>query len=278
MELKRPLPPGRTYEQVKNHYLVEKAIADRLKKANCEERKQIYATMYDELFARVPDHPRLTIREDKQLTRAGIKSKQVLVRKFLTPSMIFLEIAPGDCIFAEEIAQYCRQVYAIDISDQRSKQDKCPDNFRLIVYDGYDQTDIAEGSIDLAFSDQLIEHIHPEDTKLHFQLVNRLLKKGGKYLFRTPHWLNGPCDVSRYFSDEPEGFHLKEWKYHEIIRLVKETGYSKLRTYWNAKQLIVRMPYLYFAIAEKVLGSFPKKYTKSVARYFVPSICCAAIK
>lgn len=60
MELLRPLPPHRTRKQVENHYLVEKAIAERLKAASREERRLIYSTTYDELFARVPDHPRLT--------------------------------------------------------------------------------------------------------------------------------------------------------------------------------------------------------------------------
>lgn len=62
MKLKHPPPPGRTEEQLRNHYLVEKSIAERLKRANREERKRIYREMYDELFRKVPDHPRLTRR------------------------------------------------------------------------------------------------------------------------------------------------------------------------------------------------------------------------
>jgi hypothetical protein len=62
MELRESLAPDRSYEQVLNHYLVEKAIADKLKEANREERKLIYETMYDELFEKVPDHPRLKRR------------------------------------------------------------------------------------------------------------------------------------------------------------------------------------------------------------------------
>ena len=40
MELKLPLPPNRTYEQIRNHYEVEKAIVERLKSANREEQKK----------------------------------------------------------------------------------------------------------------------------------------------------------------------------------------------------------------------------------------------
>ena len=52
MKLKRPLPLNRSFSQVRNHYLVEKAIAKRLKQASREERKLIYATMYDDLFSK----------------------------------------------------------------------------------------------------------------------------------------------------------------------------------------------------------------------------------
>ena len=54
----------RTPEQLRHHYEVERELADRLRSASREERKQLYAGVYDELFRRVPDHPQLTWRED----------------------------------------------------------------------------------------------------------------------------------------------------------------------------------------------------------------------
>src|SRR6266540_1639280 len=117
MKLRKPLPPNRSFEQVRNHYLVEKAIAERLKKASCEERKLIYATMYDDLFNQVPDHPRLTQRNNSRLTRTANKSKLELVSEFLNKSSVFVEFAPGDCRFAMEVTKYVKNVYAIDISD-----------------------------------------------------------------------------------------------------------------------------------------------------------------
>src|SRR5262245_59143349 len=183
MKLRKPLPPDRSFEQVRNHYLVEKAIAERLKKASREERKLIYATMYGDLFNQVPDHPRLTQRNDEQLTRAANKSKLEIVSDFLNKSNVFVEFAPGDCRFAIEVAKYVKNVYAVDISDQRSQTDDMPKNFRLIEYDGYSLKEIEENSVDIIFSYNLIEHLHPEDTELHFELAYHILKHGGKYVF-----------------------------------------------------------------------------------------------
>lgn len=223
-KLRMPAPPDRNVEQLWHHYLVEKEIASKLKSATREERKTIYCTMYNELFSRVPDHPRLTRRESEAQTQKAIQAQMAFVHEFLSPSYVFAEFAAGDCRFSMEIAAHCKKVYAIDISDQRGMTD-CPKNFELIIYDGYD-LNLEDASVDLVYSNQLIEHFHPEDTELHFRLVNRVLKKGGKYVFRTPHAYTGPHDISKYFSEHPDGFHLKEWTYHEIWGILKKTGFS----------------------------------------------------
>ncbi len=278
MKLLKPLPPGRSFEQIKNHYLVEKSIAERLKKSNREDRADILATMYDELFSKVPDHPRITRRKSEKLTSLANQRKYSVISKFINESDLFVEFAPGDCRFAFEVAKKVKYYYGVDISDQHNPADKIPDNFILIVYDGYNLEQLESNSIDIVFSDQLIEHLHLEDTKLHFELVHRILKPGGKYVFRTPHLLTGPHDVSQYFSYEPECFHLKEWTYTEIKTMLIESKYSGFHTYWNAKGLNIRLPNFYFAICEMILGNIPKKYIRSVARYLIPTLCGVAIK
>lgn len=102
--LRRSLPANRTIDQVTNHYLVEKAIADRLRTVDRAERKRIYATMYDELFAKVPDHPRLARRSSETLTNAANDKKWSVAGGFLHSSDVFLEFGPGDCKFAVKAA------------------------------------------------------------------------------------------------------------------------------------------------------------------------------
>jgi len=278
MKLKRTLPKDRSFKQIQNHYLVEKALAEKLKKANREERKLIYATMYDELFSKVPDHTRLTRRDSEEQTLASNKTKFSLVKNFINKSTVFAEFAPGDCKFAMEVAKQVKHVYAMDISNQFNSADILPDNFTMIVFDGYNIEDIKENSIDIIFSDQLIEHIHPEDTEHHFKLAYNLLKKGGKYIFRTPQYHSGPHDISGYFSDEPEGFHLKEWTYIEIKQLLRDLNYSRLSSYWYGKGIRVAMPYLYFETTEKILDLLPKKHIQTLAKYLIPQITVVAEK
>ncbi len=258
--------------------MVETAIAGRFKGSTREERKLLYATMYDELFRQVPDHPRLTRRNDEQLTQRANRIKLALVNRFLDKSVLFAEFAPGDCKFAFEVAKHVKWIHGIDISDQSDPADSVPENFNLIIYDGYDLKEINRISFDIVFSDQLIEHFHPEETRLHFELIHRILKVGGKYIFRTPHSFSGPHDISAFFSDEPEGFHLKEWTYIELRKMIMDLNYSKFHTYFSIKRISFRVPYSCFAIFEKIIGLLPKRYMRVAATIFFRSIVAVAIK
>lgn len=278
MELKLPLPPGRTYEQIKNHYEVEKAIAARLISASREERKKIYAGMYNELFAKIPDHSRLTRREDETKTRRVNRTKLALVRGDVDKSTVFAEFAPGDCRFVMEIAPFVKQAIGIDISDQRNPSDPVPGNFTLIVYDGYDLGIIPDDSMDILFSDQLVEHFHPEDTVLHFQTAHRILKKGGKYIFRTPHAFSGPHDISKYFSDTPQGFHLKEWTYTGIRPVLIQAGFGRITSRMLRKRVSFWLPFGYFTLCERVLGRFPHQKITGLAEKLIHEIIIVAVK
>jgi SAM-dependent methyltransferase len=273
-----PLPSGRTLAQLRHHYTVEKSIAVRLKAASREGRKLIYRTMYDELFREVPDHPRLTQRADPDSTAIANAEKLGMVRSLLTKSTLFVEIAPGDCMFARELAPSVREAIGIDISDQRDHAISFPDNCRLVIYDGYDTREVPDDSVDVAFSFQFIEHLHPEETKDHFLFVRRLLKPSGTYVFCTPHRLAGPYDISRYFSEEPQGFHLKEWSFTELKVLLESVGFSQVSAYWYAKQLRIRVPFTCFSLVERLLGSFPKRWTRHLAGVLLPKVIVMAAK
>ena len=276
--LKQPLPVDRTYEQLLNHYLVEKKLADKLKASNRESRKEIYSSMYDELFQKVPDHPRLTCRDSLEQSAYWNKVKYSLVRRHVRGDTVFLEFAPGDCQFAYKIADTVREVFAVDISDQRSHREQVPDNFKLIVYDGYNLPEIKLNSIDIVFSFQLIEHLHHEDAGSHFELVQKILKPGGKYVFQTPHALSGPYDVSKYFSEIAEGFHLKEWTYREMKALVLKSGFSSFLPRLSTAGIDIAMPFSYFSGLEKLLEQYPGRHRRFISKRLIPMLYAVVIK
>lgn len=277
MQLRKPLPSNRSYDQVFNHYQVEKRLASKLKQADRRARTEIYSTMYDELFSKVPDHPRLTKRNDEAESRKKVGHRLAFIKRFLKKDEVFVEFASGDGRLLKEAAQHCGKAIGVDISDQRDSNEHFPDNVDVIVYDGYDLSSISNDSVDFIFSDQLIEHLHEEDVELHFKTIKRILKKGGAYAFRTPHAFCGPHDVSQYFSDSPECFHLKEWKFKDV-KAIERIGFTRVKYYWSAKNIHVRMPRLYFMALESLLSNINSYKMRNIVQLFLPSVTCVLSK
>ena len=269
MKLKKKLPENRNLEQVRKHFEIEKSIAEKIKRANREERKKIFPVMYHELFTKVPDHPRLS---KTKITDTNNQTLQFL-KKYLNDSTIYVEFGPGDCQLASTVCKYTKKVIAVDISDQKKDRSSLPSNFELIIYDGFDLK-MERNSVDVVFSDQFIEHLHPEDVEYHFQLVKRILRDNGLYIFRTPHAYFGPHDISKFFSDEPEGFHLKEWTHSEIEEILKEVNFTSWDGFWRINNKLnkeyIKIHFGYFKIAEAMLKGLPKKPQRKVSRLFLP--------
>ena len=111
--------------------------------------------------------------------------------------------------WASELAKYVQRVYAIDVSDEISGKTKLPHNCNLILSDGT-SIPVDPGSVDIAYSNQLMEHLHPDDAVEQLYHIHEALKPGGMYICITPNRLCGPHDISRSFDDTPRGFHLRE--------------------------------------------------------------------
>jgi len=268
---------GRSVAEIREHYEVEKELAARLLATPRAERGRAYQELYDELFRRIPHHPQLRTKTTPAQRAREIAQPLAFLARFATPTSTYLEIGPGDCALAFAMADRVAQVVGVDVSEEITRVGAAPPNFRLIISDGT-SVPLPAGSVDLAFSDQLIEHFHPDDTVEHFKLVRRLLKPGGVYVFRTPHRIHGPADVSRYFSDEPQGFHLKEWTYGEIGPALRNAGFSSWRGYWSAKGWRVRLPHAYFTTVEKVVPRLPTLLGRKIARILLPNLVAAGVK
>ena len=254
----------RTPNQLREHYEIERKLANKLLNASKEERGHLYSTLYDELYRRVPNHPQLT-RKESNLSYVSACRKMLLLRRFLTSDSKFLEIGPGDCILSFEVAKHVKKVYAIDVSEEITRTKKSPQNFELIISDGCD-IPVPENSIDIAYSNNLMEHLHPEDAFDQLRNIYRALTDGGKYLCITPNCLSGPHDISRYFSNRATGFHLKEYTVTELSQLFQSVGFRRLRTYIGSDAISIRFPMFSVELCEKTIGLLPFLLRKRISR------------
>jgi SAM-dependent methyltransferase len=219
--------------------------------------------MYDELFREVPDHPRLLSKgasSDERERDIGWDLAQL--RPYLKPGCTFLEIGAGDCALSVRVAATARHVYAVEICDQT--REALPDNVELVISDGQ-SVPVPAGSADLAFSDQLMEHLHPEDAMAQLRNIHRALKPGGVYFCITPNSLYGPSDISAYFDDVARGFHLREYTLREVRAIFAEAGFPKTHAYVGARGWFVRCPRVLLEGLEVVLGFLPARLRRRIA-------------
>jgi SAM-dependent methyltransferase len=261
--------PSRSTEQIRQHYLIEKELASRLRTAGKEERRHLYGEVYDELFRRVPDHPQLALKHQVP-TSAGARQTEVdyrlaFLRNYLNPELTYLEIGPGDCSLAIEVARLVRRVYAVDVSEEIAKDVVLPDNFELIISDGCN-IPVPENSINIAYSDQLMEHLHPDDAMDQLQNIYRALAPGGVYICITPNRLSGPHDVSQYFDDVATGFHLKEYTLTELSRIFRSVGFREFQVLVGARGSHLRVPRILPQALEFLLESVGGRFGRKVAR------------
>lgn len=256
---------NRTIEQIKEHYEIEKALANQLKQASKEERRHLYSSLYDEMFQRVPLHPQLTRKASSQETALYLAGQMSFIKPFLSPSATFLEIGPGDCSLSFEVAKFVEKIYGVDVSDEITRSLKVPLNFQLIISDG-SNIPIAPDSVDIAYSNQLMEHLHAEDAFDQLQNIYQALSPGGVYICITPNRLNGPHDVSGYFDEIATGFHLKEYTTSELGSLFRKTGFSQVRAHIGARGKYISLPIFPIFCCETLLSILPKSLRRTIAK------------
>ena len=148
------------------------------------------------------------------------------------------------------------------ISDQH--QGELPANVAVVLTDGRG-IDVPPASVDLAFSDQVMEHLHPDDAGEQLRNIHRALKPGGVYLCVTPNRVYGPSDVSAFFEDEPRGFHLREYTLREIREVFRAAGFVRFHTYVGARGWFVRVPAFVVRATEIALLALPAPLRRRVA-------------
>jgi SAM-dependent methyltransferase len=222
----------RPLDEIEEQYHLEKALARRLLDAPADERAKTYAVVYDELFERFPNHPQLHLDPKDRIRQ--VESRLALVSRFLRPTDCVMEIGAGDCAFSERVATVVRRVVAVDVSAAITTKDRSCPNLEVVLNHGTD-IPVEPGSIDLAFSDQLMEHLHPDDAETQLRNIRRALRPGGLYVCLTPNRCTGPWDVSRFFDEVACGFHLREYGTADVDRQFRRAGFTRLRYYIGGK-------------------------------------------
>lgn len=251
----KTIPPewGLDWDQLRQIYEVETELASQLKQANPSERKKMYSPVYEEYFRKLPFHPQITIKKNPKLQRNRVSFQLRQILPFSNSSKTLMEIGAGDCSLSIAASNYFNTVYALEVSAEMIGNVDFPQNVKSILFDGFD-IPLASESIDVAYSNQLMEHLHPDDAEDQLKSIYRVLKKKGVYICITPNRISGPSDISWWFTDKPVGFHLKEYSAVDLKKVFKLAGFPKVIGYSiiKGKKIDIPFPAIRFieAIAE----------------------------
>lgn len=262
--LKKFKKTQRTLRDLRRQYEIEKRLAAKLRHALPDERRGLYSEVYDELYASVPAL-KTELADSRQ---HGLKVQLRTLKPFIGKNLKFLEIGPGDCSLSVAVAPSVKRSFAVDVSEEvrDSWQDAWPKNLTFIKSDGIDLP-VSSASVDLAYSHQLMEHLHPDDAADQLKQIFRSLRPGGKYLCVTPNKFYGPSDISGFFDDKASGLHLKEYTNRELMKLFSSVGFVRIRILAGAGGYHIRLPVSAATWLESLLDLLPRRLVRSISGY-----------
>lgn len=247
---------------IKDHYELEKKLASKLMNSTKEERGKLYNEVYDEIYTKVPYLLPMQIEVSKEKMNNDLR----FVKHFINKNTKYLELGPGNCLFAFAICKIAESVTAVDVSEKVTENKNVPQNFHLVISDGT-SIPVPPNSIDIAYSNQLMEHLHPDDAIEQLKNIYQALSKNGLYICRTPNRLSGPHDISKYFDEVATGFHLKEYTGIELMNIMKKVGFKKFKFLFSFKGFTITIPQWKMALIENIISKLPKNIKHKIASF-----------
>jgi 2-polyprenyl-3-methyl-5-hydroxy-6-metoxy-1,4-benzoquinol methylase len=276
-----------TAEQMLYHWNSERQLRRELLAAPAESRWQAF----DEGYSR--HYRELTWLQQPSPTTCNWQEWLDLVGQ---PAKKIFEIGSGRGALIKALAAAGHECTATEITRERGERWVEHTNIRWHTTDGVHLERFEPaGSYDVVVSNQVIEHMHPDDLQAHFQGVHAILRPEGRYVLATPHRFTGPCDISCVFgSSTCEGQHLKEYTYREISQAARFAGFREVAASLRFPHAVrhlgdlfkARLSRLYqnhLEALETMIGTLPAPLTRPLSRlarliYFRPTIYLAARK
>jgi SAM-dependent methyltransferase len=273
--IKRRRKDTRPPERLIAHYELERRLADRLRAARRDERSRLYTEVYSELFNGLPDHPQKTA-EGSRTDR--ITNQARLLKPLMRRGDVYLEIGCGDALLPFALSGFAREVLGLDVTDALVDFAAAPASFRFLKTDGV-EIPLADSSVDLAHSDQLMEHLHVEDAEAQLREIHRVLRPGGHYVCKTPSRVTGPHDISVFFDEAATGMHMREYDYGSLRALMLQAGFRSVEfPLVVAGYQLATPPYGLLRGIERGLQRLPARLRCNVLARFVMGITAVATR
>jgi SAM-dependent methyltransferase len=267
-----------TEEMVLHHWALERRLTTELLSSDPASRWNVFERCYSTLYSELPWLNELS---GAASTESAVNEAEDWSGLIGPPPRRVYEIGSGKGRLAAALADRGYECTATEITRERGQKWTADRHtLRWTVADGVHLDNFERREwYDAVISDQMIEHLHPDDLVPHFVGAYAILKARGRYVFATPHAFAGPSDVSRVFGrDRPEGMHLKEYTYRELQDAVSAAGFNRIDAVFRGPGAVrarcgravrptsSRTYFLYLRVVERAIARLPHHQRRQAAR------------
>jgi len=256
-----------TEDQIYQIYETEIKHSNRLRISDTKKRKLLYEKVYEDYYSELPFHPAFKVKNNFEIQKNRLDFQLNKLIPIVSKNQVFVEVGAGDCALSKQLSSYVGKIYALEISQTYAMQEnELPSNMEIVIFDGFNFP-FEANSIDFVYSNQLIEHLHPDDAIEQLRSIFNCLKKGGRHMIITPNRLLGPGDITGHFGDEPIGFHLKEYTDLELRSILKSVGFKKFKFQTIIKGKSIYVPLLIKWVLESYFSKISKQKRERLLKY-----------
>ena len=233
---------------VRSHAALEGELTDALLASTDDTRAAAFATAYTRLYTELP----WLNASEASVPEADLRLWERLIGR----GRRVLEIGSGHGDLVTFLSRIGNDCTATEITPSRGAS-LVDEEARITwaVADGVHLTRFFEQDhFDVVISDQVFEHLHPDDHHTHLAEACRLLRPGGRYILRTPHRSVGPEDLSAVFGlDAPVFMHLHEADYVSLSQAMRRAGFASIgAVFGNTRFNVARASRLFFAFQHSI--------------------------
>jgi SAM-dependent methyltransferase len=212
--------------KIENHY--HKLLKN---EKNAFKREILYKEFYNKLLI---FYKRTSHQDSSFEKNPYVKDKQICLFEKEIKNKSIIDFGCGEGLFLKNIQEKipCKKLVGVDVFIPESLRK----NRKIKFISSSIITFHSNEKFDIAFSDNVLEHISTLDYSTHFQSVFKSLKPGGKFIIIMPNKLFGPSDITRIFDNSSsgkllaKGGHLNESTYTEMNYFLSKAGFNNFQT------------------------------------------------
>ncbi len=242
---------GRTLAELDDlHYECEVHYRARIlaTEAGERERPALFAEAYESLALILGERRRRSGATMGTLGLPGDAAALISERIGPRPGRV-LDVGCGTGVLVQQLIARGHDARGIDVSPrlvqvgrERIARELDAGRDEALICGDFLRANLGDGEpFDLVYSNDVLEHIHPDEARAFVRRCFELLRPGGWLWLVTPNRWTGPGDATilRHPIGTPSrGLHLKEYTLRELDGLLRQAGFTGIGArLWNGGRL-----------------------------------------